>query len=254
MATQRTFEEKSEILAHCLELERTGGDILAYLWSKNYLTPRATWCNYQREWLHRKPYEFTDGRPKVKKKKETKDMARLIITDEQKLEAAEIAIKGGSPFAFLKGLGAKNPGGAWYNVKQWLEKTHPDVLKKIPTHSKAWRAPKEMKLDAGGDYEISAAEAMDNMKDAADEFFGKCEEAGLNLEEKTITAPVSYDGFHVRGISGRFGSYHFQDINGRQWIDYEDNESSNELSMTVEQWREFLDELRRAALVLGVEL
>jgi hypothetical protein len=33
MATLRTEEEKSAILAHCLELERTGGDILGYLWS-----------------------------------------------------------------------------------------------------------------------------------------------------------------------------------------------------------------------------
>ena len=28
MATMRTFEEKMEILDHCMELEKTGGDIL----------------------------------------------------------------------------------------------------------------------------------------------------------------------------------------------------------------------------------
>ena len=37
------------------------------------------------------------------------------------------------------------------------------------------------------------------------------------------------------------------------YIDYENNEG-DELSMTVEQWRNFLDELKRAARVLGVEL
>ena len=64
MSRLRTDEEKIAILEHCLELERTGGDILDYLWSQDYLTPRATWFNYQREWLGRKPYEFTDGKPR----------------------------------------------------------------------------------------------------------------------------------------------------------------------------------------------
>ena len=66
MAKQRTYEEKEAILQKCLELEATGGDILSYLWSQDYLTPRATWCNYQREWLGRKPYQYTDGKPKKK--------------------------------------------------------------------------------------------------------------------------------------------------------------------------------------------
>ena len=55
MAKLRTEEEKEWILQRCLELEATGGDILGFLWSQDYLTPRATWCNFQREWLGRKP-------------------------------------------------------------------------------------------------------------------------------------------------------------------------------------------------------
>ena len=250
MATQRTFEEKSEILAHCLELERTGGDILAYLWSENYLTPRATWFNYQREWLHRKPYEYTDGKPK--KKKETNDMARLIITDEQKLEAAQIAINGGSPFAFLKGLGAKNPGGAWYNVKQWLEKTHPDVLEKIPTHSKAWRAPKELKLDAGENYEISAKEAMDNIKEAADDFFDGCKNAGLNIElAPEEVKPLSLDGLEIAGIRhqdlGEF--YYDKKFNSIDWRTPE----GDEVGMSPVWWRQLLSDLPKILKMLGVE-
>jgi hypothetical protein len=73
-------------------------------------------------------------------------------------------------------------------------------------------------------------------------------------EEPKITKPVGYDGFAVRAVEGDFGSYHFQEINGKQWIDYDDKEYANQLSMTVEQWRGFLVEIRKAALVLGVEL
>ena len=175
---------------------------------------------------------------------------RLVITEDQKLQAVELAINGGSPCTYLKSLGCKNPSGAWHNIKSLMERTRPDVFAKIPK-----RTPQqELKLEPGANYEVSVKDAMDNIKDAADEFFDQCIDMGLKVDPPKITAPVSYDGFQVRGISGRFGSYHFQDINGKQWIDYEDNDDANELSMTVEQWRGFLDELHRAALVLGVEL
>ena len=42
MATRRTPEEIEKIVDHCVELEQNGGDIIAYLYSENYMTPRAT--------------------------------------------------------------------------------------------------------------------------------------------------------------------------------------------------------------------
>ena len=103
MAKQRTEEEKEAILVHCLELEETGGDILGYLWSQDYLTPRATWFNYQRELLGRKPYQYTDGKPR----KGENDIMKLTL--ENKKRAVEIAASGSSPLPFLKSLGIKNP-------------------------------------------------------------------------------------------------------------------------------------------------
>lgn len=209
MATLRTEEEKSAIVAHCLKLERTGGDILGYLWSENYITPRATWCNFQREWLHRKPYEYTDGKPK--KKKERKDMSRLIFTNEQKAEAVRIAIEGKSPLPYLESLGAKNPGGAWYNIKSQYARVHPEIAAKIPKHKQGWKAPKEpLQLEAGKNYEVSVADAMAGMKDAADTFFGKCEEMGLKTEEPKITKPVNYDGFEMTAMRSTSTGIHYE--------------------------------------------
>ena len=54
MASFRTEEELDEIVKHCVELEKSGGDIYAYLRSQNYVTPRATWLNLQRERLNRR--------------------------------------------------------------------------------------------------------------------------------------------------------------------------------------------------------
>ena len=249
MATLRTEEEKSAILEHCLELERTGGDILAYLWSENYISPRATWCNYQREWLGRKPYQYTDGKPK--KKKERKDMSRIVITDEQKAEAVRIAIEGKSPCAYLKSIGSQNPSGAWFNIKKQYQQKHPEIYAKIPQHPNGWKAPKKLELDAGENYDISVKDAMDNMQEAADEFFGKCDDMGLIKNEPKITAPLMHSGKKAIGWEGDFGTYIYDAKHG--YIDYENNDGE-ELSMPVDAWRNFLAEIREIGLLLGVEL
>ena len=249
MATLRTQEEKSAIVAHCLELERTGGDILAYLWSENYISPRATWCNFQREWLGRKPYQYTDGKPK--KKKERKDMSRIVITDEQKAEAVRIAIEGKSPCAYLKSIGSQNPSGAWFNIKKQYQQKHPEIYAKIPKHPNGWKAPKKLELDAGENYDVSVKDAMDNMKDAADKFFGKCEDMGLMKNEPKITAPLMHSGKKAIGWEGDFGTYIYDAKHG--YIDYENNDGE-ELSMPVDAWRNFLAEIREIGLLLGVEL
>ena len=249
MATLRTEEEKSAILEHCLELERTGGDILAYLWSENYISPRATWCNFQREWLGRKPYQYTDGKPK--KKKERKDMSRIVITDEQKAEAVRIAIEGKSPCAYLKSIGSQNPSGAWFNIKKQYQQKHPEIYAKIPQHPNGWKAPKKLELDAGENYDISVKDAMDNMQEAADEFFGKCDDMGLIKNEPKITAPLMHSGKKAIGWEGDFGTYIYDAKHG--YIDYENNDGE-ELSMPVDAWRNFLAEIREIGLLLGVEL
>lgn len=258
MATLRTEEEKSAIVAHCLELERTGGDILGYLWSENYLTPRATWCNFQREWLNRKPYQFTDGKPKMKK--ERKDMSRLVITEEQKAEAVRIAIEGRSPVAYLKGLGSKNPSGAWFNIKAQYKEKKPDIYAKIPKHETGWKAPKpdkgmpkqDLQLEAGANYEVTVKDAMDNIQGAVDTFFGRCEEIGLTLdrEKGEITAPVNYDGLEVAAVRHpELGEmYYDKKLASIDWRTPE----GDEVSMPPAMWIMMVHELPKILNVLGV--
>ena len=187
------------------------------------------------------------------------------LTREQKEKAVEIAISGGDPVEYLKECGAANAPAAWYQIKKKLAEADPDKATELEKalHNKANREykarqkvdkgmPKKLDLEAGENYEVSVGEAMDNMKDAADEFFGKCEEAGLMENRSPITKPIGYEGFTVRAVQGSFGRYSYSETR-TAYIDYENNDG-DELSMTLEQWRAFLDELRRAALVLGVEL
>ena len=45
---QRTAEERRRIRETCLRIEKKGGDVLEYLKSEHYISPRATWINMQR--------------------------------------------------------------------------------------------------------------------------------------------------------------------------------------------------------------
>ena len=142
MATRRTPEEIEAIVDHCIELEKNGGDILAYLWSENYLTPRATWFNFQREWLGRKRYEYTDGKPRKEKKMEK--VRRIRLTDELREKAVNIAIGGGDPKKFIVELGSTDPQGTWSKIKAWCKENRPDLYRQIPAHtSKPGPKPKD---------------------------------------------------------------------------------------------------------------
>jgi len=266
MAKLRIPEEKSAIVARCIELEKEGGDILAYLWSENYYTPRATWCNIQREWLGRKPYEYTDGKPKGEKKmtgmngKEKE--ARQKRLDELKKRIGE----GMGIRAALADMGytGKSAGQTYRQIRNFALAVDPEYAavfpEKIsdedtpvrtdaptPTFEEVKKSIMEIpQIKVDGQLRIETPEA--NWVTVA-EVPEKKAPAPVKIQQ-----PLGYDCFTVRGVEGEFGSYHYQDINGKQWIDYDSVDHANDLSMTVDQWRAFLAELTKAARVLGVEL
>lgn len=236
MATLRTFEEKAAIVSHCIELEKTGGDILGYLWSQNYYTPRATWCNFQREWLHRKPYEYTDGKPK--KKGEAIMKSKFIVTPEIRDEAIRIAIAGGDPRNYLTDNGSQNGPSAWTKIRMDLKKNSPEIYAQLPKRIGNAEVP-TVKVD--GPLRIETPEA--NNVTVAEV-----------SEKPKITQPVCYDGMMVREIEGLFGRYRRADINGATYIDFENPDGADILSYTVDQWRKMRAEQANAFRILGVEL
>ena len=180
--------------------------------------------------------------------------AKVALEDKKK--AVEIALAGGDPLKYLKDHGAGNAWSMWYGIKENLKVREPETYRKLPDLRLKGNSRKKPETEKAEEAP-TLADAMTGMKEATDDFFGKCEEMGLkmdNPEKSRITKPVNYDGFSVRAVEGKFGSYHFQEIGGKQWIDYENKEGADELSMTVDQWRGFIAEIREAARVLGVEL
>jgi len=155
-----------------------------------------------------------------------------IRTEEQREEIAQecarIEKAGGDVLGYLHGLNYISARATWIRLqKEFLGRR------------------KEWQLTDG---------KPKKKKEAALEVKTETVNDGKGMTVSVITKPVGFDGFTVRAVEGDFGSYRFQEINGKQWIDYDDKELANQLSMTVDQWRGFLEEIRKAAQVLGVEL
>ena len=176
----------------------------------------------------------------------------------QNEEAVKCALAGGNPLKYLENCGSKNPSAAWYHIKQKVKEVDPETYAKLPKKIQRKDAVKK-------EPEVSLADAMQGMQDAADEFFGKyCPDQDNEYltDEETkrlagygkITQPVVYDDMTVREVEGLFGRYRRSDVNGSTYIDFEYTECMDVISLTLEQWRSFRKEQERAAAILGVEL
>jgi hypothetical protein len=162
---------------------------------------------------------------------------RAKVPEEAKKAAIEAAISGGDPFELLQPY-SENPKKLWAYMKQQLKEKDPDTYAKIPD----LRNRKK---------EEPAEEKQKNVM----EIVGHNEDGLLlAMKEPKITQPVVYNGMTVREIEGGFGRYRRSDVHGSIYIDFEYTEGADVISLTVEQWRRFLEELDNAAKILGVSL
>ena len=203
-----------------------------------------------------------------KAKESAKQVKHRTVTLDQKKKAVDIALAGGNPLTFLAECGSANPANMWWTIKQNLKEVDPEKYEKLPkrlnTNEKAApgipidriEAPAiPKKAETPEEPEVTLADAMKGMKDAADQFFGTCEEMGLTLEKaKKDVTPVVLDGMTVREIEGVFGRYRRSDVNGITYIDFECDDGLDVLSLTVNQWVQFLEEQEKAFAILGVIL
>ena len=154
-------------------------------------------------------------------RKEATKMANHKLTLEQKKKAVEIAAQGGNPTEYLKKCGAKNPYAAWDYIKKTLALKDPVLAEKVdkvptPVGGIEWaKLPDvigkvEQVEEKNGGIEVtvnakpSAAEAMQNMQDAADTFFRQCGEMGLKMDgAEKKDEPEKADGFTMIMIESK---------------------------------------------------
>ena len=216
------------------------------------------------------------------RKKET--MKRNKLTLEQKKKAMEIYQAGGDATGYLKECGQKNPYAALMYLKKSMEKKGKATVetavalpaearpkKPVPVNGGEWEKPETPE-------EPTLADAMQGMQDAADKFFGACEEAGVTMTAQEVSAkeiegiPASIDlesgkvttermeqpaltgSFRIRTVEGRFGTYDvYTDKEGTQVFSFS-NEKGDYMNMIGTKWKDWLGEVGQAAQILGVAL
>lgn len=137
-------------------------------------------------------------------------------TKPRNMEAVRIYLDGGDVKAYLKKCGSAAPDKLWYYIKKQLKKTDPETWEKINGRPKPKKTAPEK-------------------------------------PEVKITGPIKYDDFTVQAVKGDYGRYSRSSCSGTEYIDFTSN-NGEELTMPISAWRDFLDELHRAAKVLGVDL
>ena len=257
------MRDQMALAQECLEVEYRRESVIDYLRGKGFISPAATWQRLQLNYLGREPNKLTKGNG---------DIMAHKITLEQKKKAVQIAIDGGSPIDFLGMCGSKNPVNMWSTIKASLKQADPELYAKIPDQRKnGAKKRNEDKEEAGvqlDDMEADAKAACipvvmaNTIKEALQHEPEPVREIlmartpiddTVHIAAQKVTAPVNYDGFDVCGVRGKFGTYTASIISGKHWIDFDDP-SGDTLSYPVEDWKDFLEELRKAAAVLGVEL
>ena len=172
------------------------------------------------------------------------------IPVDAKKAAIQAALDGKDPYEPLAPY-TSNPKSMWTYIKSVVKKKDPDLYARLPD----LRDRKKIETPEG-----TLTDTMEGMKDAADEFFGKCEDMGLSLgkdeapEEQKITKPVVFDNMTIREVEGGFGRYRRSDVHGSIYLDFEQTDGADVISLTVNQWRSLREELNRAAAILVVEL
>ena len=121
----RTETQKMAFALNCQEIEKEGGDVLSFI-QRNWpsYTPRGTWYNLQREYLHRQTHELTDGRPKEDKNVNDRREIAYALRDNYVESGDDIR-------AFLEDCGYADPSNGLASVKDWAKKNDPDCYEAI---------------------------------------------------------------------------------------------------------------------------
>jgi len=221
------MRDQLALAQECLAVEERHESVMDYLKSRGFISPRATWERLQLNELGRDPKRITKG---------TCDMYKARATKEQWQQAIEMAINGQAPFEFLQECGYKDPTSAWAAYRARLKQQDPELLAKIPKFTKSGRQR---------NVEKKATKIA--------EVFAEVDKAPAKPEPK-ITQPLSYDNMTVREVEGLFWRYRYSGVGSAVYVDFENSEGLDVISLTVDQWRRFREEQTKAFMILGVEL
>lgn len=148
------------------------------------------------------------------------------LTLEDKKKAVEIALEGGNPLEYLRGLGAKDPTQTWFGIKSKLKDSNPEIYAKLPKRiqTKPVEYPKPMEKVITVNSEPPKAPAV----------------IGFDAEKYKVCC-LEHKAY------GRF--YWDRDQNHLDWTTFD----GEEVSFTPTGWKGFIETLTEVMGLLGVE-
>ena len=220
--------DRTELAKRCARIDAAGGSVREYLSELGFISPWGTWHRLQKEELHRKDHEITEG-------KGSEEMGKITL--EQRKKAVDIALKGESPIPFLKKCGAKNPTASWVYIKKVLKEAKPEIYAQLMALKEQ---PEENTIPTADGIpfekaaEISVEKTAGNAVNYAEV---------IALEEKEGTDELTYQ---VTGLRTSCGEY---SINGKElFFTIPDDQ---EIGLPIELWKRIAKELPGVLKVLG---
>ena len=281
---EKFLNNRLEVLKGMMEAVSEGKNAYDYLKSMGYADPKDT--------LRRLRITAKEEAPKIYRKMEKMGlldlrtghsgkgvdrMSQNKLTREQKEKAVQIALNGGDYLEHLKKCGAKNPSAAWWYIRKTLGKSNPELLEEINKKTGegaeievAEKLPEEATITGEEKEQLDELtrdgmpldEAMEEVKErlkGARVILGEkhktigdaFEELAKNIQEglNPTKKPVNYDGFEVVCIRGEFGEYR---MDGKKF-QFANAAKIMYIEMYKEDLAAFLDEIKRAAQILGVD-
>lgn len=235
------MRDQAALAQECLEVEMRRESVIDHLKGMGFISPAATWQRLQLNYLDREPNRLTKGNGDIMPQK---------VTPEQKKKAVQIAIDGGDPYEFLRECGSLNPAKIWGLIRAHMKEEDPETFAKIPDLRKNGAKKRNENKE---EPEVFSLEDADPQPCPPLLMARTPIDDTVHIAAQKVTKPVNYDGLDVCGVRGKFGTYTASIISGKHWIDFNDP-SGDTLSYPVEDWKDFLEELRKAAAVLGVTL
>lgn len=256
---------RMEVLEELLEAVKGGKDAYDFLEQMGYTDPKDTLRRLRITAKKEAPKLYTKmekaGLTDMRKGRSGKGADKVNkLTREQKEKAVKLALEGGDYLDHLKKCGSKNPSAAWWYIKKTLAKSNPtlleeinrktgevaevEVAEKLPEEAAQEKSEKEQMYESlGVPAELATEDNEETCK--SDQCRVVIDKNGLRVEP-----PVSYDGFDVVCIRGEFGEYR---TDGKK-IHFENPAKIMYFEIHKEDLAAFLDEVRRAAQILGVSV
>ena len=215
------------------------------------------WCDWPNLWAYKRDGAYLCSWGCLRKydeRKEAKEMKTL--TTEEKRTACEVALTGGNPSPYLKGLGVTNVTTAWATCRTWARgNLNQDEYEKLPeklgkTQAKTVEEITEQMAEDGVELVYDPSIAEEYRREQAQK---KANEQAKAEATKQSCRILGQEPLEVASLKSRVIDAEYRKTGGRTMTLAGSPLELNMLMLTARQWAALTAEILLALTQLGVE-